>query len=160
MQAAIKKAAELRKAGKFEDAFAALNVVLQTDPQNPDIHYQMAWTCDASGDERRAVGYYEAALTNGLKDDRKGAYLGLGSTYRCLGEYQKSAEVFQRALAEYPDDRALSVFQSLTLYNLGDSKAAVTSLLRQLIETTSSEDIKAYERALAFYAQDIDKSWP
>ena len=55
--------------------------------------------------------------------------LGLGSTYRCLGEYEKSVKIFDQAVQEFPDNRALKVFRTLTLYNLGKSEESVSQLL-------------------------------
>jgi len=37
--------------------------------------------------ESDAITYYEKAISNGFSEDRSGAMLGLGSTYRCLDEY-------------------------------------------------------------------------
>lgn len=144
----------------FAGAGALLGELLALYPNNPDVHYQLAWTYDAQGKEPEAVPHYEAALANGLIEGREGAYLGLGSTYRCLGQYQKSAEVFDRAIKEFPDNRALKVFHALTLYNLGQPDKSVERLLTQLLETTSDPAIKSYSRALAFYADKLDQTWP
>ncbi len=159
MKTQLEKAIELRKEDKCEEALIIIGELLKTHPHDPDINYQMAWTFDRLGKESEAAPFYEAALSNGLITDRQGAYLGLGSTYRCLGEYKKSLRTLDKAILEFPEDRALKVFRALTNYNLGSSEASVQELLVQLIETTSDPSIKMYERALQFYSDKLNETW-
>ena len=62
-------------------------------------------------------------------------------------------------MQRFPDDRALRVFHALTLDSLGRSREAVRQLLHVLLESTSDEGILRYRRALAEYADDLDRSW-
>jgi hypothetical protein len=55
--------------------------------------------------------------------DLAGAYLGLDSTYRVLGQYEDSRRVFREGLKRFPAFRALSTLFALTLYNLAEQKA-------------------------------------
>lgn len=147
-----------RKSGSFDRSMEILRVELAKRPQDPLIHYQIACTHDALGKEKDAVPAYEKAMDLGLAgDDLRDAYLGLGSTYRTLGEYEKSREVFERGIAQFPEYRPLRVFLSLTLYNLGAADKSVEILLRELVETTTDDDIKSYERALLFYSDKLDQ---
>jgi len=116
--------------------------------------------CDFMGKESEAAPFYETAISNGLSgEELRGAFLGLGSTYRCLGEYQKSLGTFDKAIKEFPSDRSLKTFRALILYNLGKFSSSVEELLTQLIDTTSDENIKAYEKALRFYSDKLDQTW-
>lgn len=155
----IKQAIELRNQGMFAEATSLLHECLKLAPDDPDVNYQMAWTCDAQGNESAAVPYYEKALAHGLVDDRAGAFLGLGSTYRCLGQYAKSLDVFDRAILEFPNDRGLQVFRALTLFNLDRAEESVQTLLLQLLDTTSDAQIQSYDRALRFYADKLKQTW-
>lgn len=155
----LDQAIALRKQNMPEEAITLLKSLLQTHPNDPDVNYQMAWTCDFMGKESEAVPYYEKAISSGLKEDRDGAMLGLGSTYRCLGEYDKSLKVFDQALAEFPDHRAIKVFRALSLYNLGRAEDSVSQLLIQLLDTTGDSSIKSYERALRFYSDKLNETW-
>lgn len=155
----LAEAIELRKSNKPEEALRILAVLLESNPNDPDINYQMAWTCDLMGKESEAAPFYEKAIANGLKEDRCGAMLGLGSTYRCLGEYDKSLKVFDQAVKEFPEDRSLKVFRALSLYNLGKSEESVSQLLIQLLDTTGDDSIKSYERALRFYSDKLSETW-
>ncbi len=155
----LAKVIALRKENKPEEALVILDSLLQMHPNDPDVNYQMAWTCDFMGKESAAVPFYEKAISSGLKEDRDGAMLGLGSTYRCLGEYEKSLKIFDQALVEFPEHRAIKVFRALSLYNLGKAEESVSQLLIQLLDTTNDDSVKSYERALRFYSDKLNETW-
>ena len=160
MEDKLLKVIQLRKDNKPDQALIILAELLKSNPDDPTINYQMAWTCDFMGKESDAVPFYEKAIENGLSgDDRKGAMLGLGSTYRCLGEYQKSLKMFDQAVKEFADDRSLKVFRALTLHNLGQSEDSLGQLLVLLLDTTSDESIKTYDKALRFYSDKLNETW-
>jgi hypothetical protein len=48
----------------------------------------------------------------------------------------------------------------MVLHNRGRSKAAVELLLTLLAETSADDGIRAYRRAIAAYAEDVDRRWP
>jgi tetratricopeptide (TPR) repeat protein len=159
MKTELEKAISLRKNGQPEKALEVLRILHRSHPDDPEVNYQLAWTCDSLGKESEAVPFYEKAIAKGLSEGRSGAYLGLGSTYRALGEYEQSLKVFDAAIREFPEDRALKVFRALTLYNLGRSSESVSELLVQLLDTTGDDSIKKYEKALKFYSDKLDETW-
>lgn len=65
MKAQLKEAAELRENKQPEQAIVILSRLLELHPDDPDVNYQMAWTCDSIGKESEAVPFYERALANG-----------------------------------------------------------------------------------------------
>lgn len=156
----LNRAIALRTQGKVKEAIGVLETLLRQEPEHPATNYHMAWCHDLLGLETEAVPYYEMAISQGLKgEDLKGAYLGLGSTYRAIGQYQKSKQVFESALAVFPEDQVLPVFYALTLYNLQDHAQAMQLLLEGLCKTTSSPEIMAYKEALLFYSDKLDQTW-
>lgn len=160
MEDKLSNAIQLRKDNRPDEAITILTDLLKLNPSDANINYQMAWTCDFMGKESEAVPFYEKAIANGLVgEDRRGAMLGLGSTYRCLGDYQKSLKVFDQAVIEFPEDRSLKVFRALTLYNLGKAEEAVGQLLIQLLDSTSDQSIKSYDKALRFYSDKLSQTW-
>ncbi len=75
---------------------------------SPQINYQCAWVHDLLGREHEAVPFYERAIEEGLTgEDLEGAMLGLGSTYRALGEYQRAVEALRGGTPRFPNNRAL-----------------------------------------------------
>ena len=129
-------------------------------PDDPGAQYAAACAHDAAGLEREAVPYYRSAIAAGLAgDELRGAYLGLGSTYRALGEYAAARATFEAGLARFPGAAELRAFLAMTLYNLGDARAAVALLLTVLADTSADPHVQRYARALRFYASDLDATW-
>jgi tetratricopeptide (TPR) repeat protein len=152
--------ARLRGEGKAQEALPLLLKLVATHPDDPSVNYLCASVHDRLGLEREAVPYYETALANGLaEEDRSGAFLGLGSTLRSLGEYERAIEVFRTGIGEFPDGRHLRVFLAMALYNVGQYGEAMGLLLRELGETSSDPEIAGYRRAILFYADRLDETW-
>lgn len=156
----LQQAIELREQG---DADQSRNIILKLLEQNPDnafLNYQCAWSHDVLGEERNAVPYYEKAIQLGLEEKNlEDALLGLGSTYRTLGEYEKSKSTFLKGKKLFPDNRAIQIFYAMTLYNLKEHDQAMEILLKNLAETTNDEDIQKFGRAIRFYADKLNKIW-
>ncbi len=160
MQKELDYALELRKQGKLEASKDIILKLVGEQPEDAYINYQCAWSYDALGMEDKSVPYYEKAIEKGLSDeDLQGALLGLGSTYRTLGEYHKSRDIFEKSIQLFPDNKAFQIFYSMTLYNLNEFSKAMEILLKNLIETTKDENIKKYEKAIEFYANKLDTIW-
>ncbi|NDI33568.1 tetratricopeptide repeat protein [Chengkuizengella sediminis] len=156
----LEKAVKLREEGKYGESNLLLMQLVEKHPDDATIHYQVAWSFDVMEKEREAVPFYEKAISLGLsKEELKDAYLGLGSTYRTLGEYEKSKHIFHKAIEEFPNHRALQVFYSMTLFNLKEHDKAMEILLKNIVETTNDQSIIDYKRAIHFYTDKLDKVW-
>ena len=156
----LKGAIELRAQGELEQSNKILKELATKYPNDSTIQYQCAWSYDVLGLESQAVPHYLAAIKGDLAaDDLQSAYLGLGSTYRALGEYEKSAHLLKEAIVQFPDNEALKVFHALTLYNLNEHHEAMAQLITILTRTTSDNTILKYKRALDFYATRLDEKW-
>lgn len=143
----------LRKTAGGLQAFNELLLSLKKFPQSAELNYLAASICDVERTENEAVPFYLKSLELGLSgNSRRDAYLGLASTYRCLGNYPKSKEIFMKGIEEFPSYRPYYVFLALTENNLGNPETSIKLLLEQIIDTTSDQDIKSYERALRFYS--------
>jgi len=106
------------------------------------------------------VPFYLAAIDAGLSDEAlRSAYLGLGSTYRVLGRYQEALATFDEGLSKFPGAAELEVFKSMALYNVGRNREAVAGLLAVVVETSNDQTVQSYRRAIALYAEDLDRQW-
>lgn len=153
-------AKRLRTEGRHEEAQAILLRLARAHPEDAEIQYAAACVHDYLGHEADAVPFYIAAIAGGLLgDDLRGAYLGLGSTYRTLGRYADAEAALREGLRRFPDANELKVFLAMVEYNLGRARSAVEALLRLVAETSADENIRAYREAIAFYAGDIDRVW-
>ncbi|CAM3812624.1 tetratricopeptide repeat protein [Alkalicoccus chagannorensis] len=154
-------ALDLRKKGALEASSEMLENLVHEFPEDAEIHYQAAWSYDLLGEEAKAVPHYEKAIASTalLSEERAGAFIGLGSTYRTLGEYEKSRHTLLKGLALFPENRAMQTFYAMTLYNLEAHQEAMEYLLTCLIDTTQDADILRYQQAITFYADQLDKVW-
>ena len=151
----------LRAQGQHEGARELLVSLAAKSPNDKELQYQTASVHDFLGLEAQAVSYYLAALEGPLSGaSLRGAFLGLGSTYRTLGKYVEAEATLRSGLAAFPAANDIKVFLAMVCHNLGRSKEAVESLLLLLAETSEDEYIRPYARAIEFYAQDIERAWP
>jgi tetratricopeptide (TPR) repeat protein len=154
-------AKELRANGKHAEAKDLLVALVAQNPNDAELQYETACVHDFLGEESSAVAYYRAALLGPLSlEHLRGAYLGLGSTYRTLGRYTEAQVTLRQGLERFPEANEIKIFLAMTLHNLGQSKAAVECLLTVLANTSSDSDVQTYRRAILFYAEDIERVWP
>lgn len=154
----LAEAVRLREDGRREEARERLLALCERFPLDSEVAYQTAWVHDTLGLEAEAVPHYVRAVEEpGLApDDRRGALLGLGSTYRVLGRYAEAVTTLGDAAAEFPDDAALKTFLAMALYNTGRTHDAMEILLTLLATTSKDPGIAAYRPAIEHYAKDLD----
>ncbi|MBU5466206.1 tetratricopeptide repeat protein [Virgibacillus sp. MSJ-26] len=156
----LTKAIDLREKGNIKESNKLLMKLVHTFSDDASVNYQCAWSFDLMGEERKAMPYYEKAIKRGLPSyELAGALLGLGSTYRTLGDYEKSKSTFHKGMELFPNNRAIQTFYAMTLYNLNEHSKAMELLLKCLIETTTDEKIISYKKAIDFYADKLDEIW-
>ncbi|MEH7502966.1 tetratricopeptide repeat protein [Neobacillus drentensis] len=157
---------ERREEGRAKQNQAILGEVrdqllklLSNYPDDAEITYQTGIAYDNSGMGREAITYYERALKLGLSGpDLERCLLGLGSTYRYLGNYQQAVETLSRGMKEFPENRAIQVIFAMALYNNKNYKDSVELLLINLMETTMDTKLNYFKRGILAYAQDLDET--
>lgn len=163
----LAEAIQLRETGRasqdqtiLEEARSLLLELVAAYPEDAEINFQAAVVHDNLGLEHESIPFYLKALALGLSGpDLQRCYLGLGSTYRGLGEYQKAEETLRRGVKEFPEHRPLQVFLAMTLYNTQKYKEAMELVLTNLMETTSDEALQYFKRGISYYAQHLDEIW-
>jgi tetratricopeptide (TPR) repeat protein len=142
----------------LEEARTLLLELVVAYPDDAEINFQAAVVHDNLGLERESIPFYLRALGQGLSGPNlERCLLGLGSTYRVLGEYQKAEETLRLGVREFPDNRALQVFLAITLYNTQQHKEAMELVLVNLLETTSDEKLQYFKRGLLCYTLHLDE---
>ncbi|WP_018924956.1 tetratricopeptide repeat protein [Salsuginibacillus kocurii] len=160
MNEELEKAIDLRTRGNHKESSDLLMRLVEEFPEDALINYQCAWSLDILGEEAKAVPFYESAIKFGLpKEDLEEALVGLGSTYRTLGEYDKSKHTLQKGMEVFPNNRAIQTFYAMTLYNLNEHNKAMELLLKCLTATTTDSEIYSYKQAIEFYADKLDEVW-
>jgi len=156
----LASAISLRETEKHEEARQLLLDLHAEFPNDAQVNYQCAWIHDLLGLEREAIPFYQKAIQEGLNgDELKSALLGMGSTYRCIGEYQKSVETFEQALTLFPDSQEFKVFLAMAYYNINEHAKAMELLLKSLVNTTKDEGILRYQRSIQFYSDKLNQIW-
>ncbi|MEU8522778.1 tetratricopeptide repeat protein [Streptomyces sp. NBC_01216] len=160
--ALLAEAVCLRERGDREEARVRLLALAARHPEDAEVAYQTAWAHDVLGLEAEAVAFYERALrasgTELTEEDRRGALLGLGSTYRILGRYEDAVGILRRGAEEFPDDGALRAFLAMALFNTGEHHASARLLLRLLAATSEDASVRRYRAAIEHYALDLHKT--
>ncbi|MCM3718059.1 tetratricopeptide repeat protein [Fictibacillus phosphorivorans] len=157
----------LREEGRAKQDMVILNEartqlikMSEEDPQNAEINYQIGIAHDNSGFTKEAITYYVKAIDQGLSgSDLERCLLGLGSSYRLLGQYDKAVETLHKGVTHFPDHRGLQIFYSIALYNKGRYKEAMEIALMNLMETTNDEKLQYFKKGITFYAQHLDETW-
>lgn len=117
MNERLAAAIQLRAEKKLQQSNEQLIQLAAENLQDAFVHYQTAWSYDLLGEEQQAIPYYEQAIALGLSEnDLPDAYLGLGSTYRALGKYQKAAERLLTLLAETSSDPDIQSYRQALLF--------------------------------------------
>jgi tetratricopeptide (TPR) repeat protein len=158
--AALARAIRMRGGEEAEAALTEFLALAEQYPDDPEVVYHTAWAHDRLGLEAEAAPLYERALAGaGLPAaDRRSAFVGLGSTYRVLGRYDRALATLRAGLAEFPGDGAMRAFEALTRHNLGESGVAVGALLKLLVETSGDAEIQRYGAALSDYADELNET--
>lgn len=159
MENKIEQAIALREGGHLKESLKML-LTLSKEFSSSELHYQIAVTYDKIGKESLAIPYYKSAIKQGLdKVTLSNAFLGLGSSYRTIGAYSLAKNTLKKAIKQYPRDNSLKVFYAMTLYNLKEFKNAIQITLTLLAKTSQDENIQHYAKAIAYYANKLDKKF-
>ncbi len=152
------KAMELKQNGHLEKSRNLFLQAVNEEPENAEYNFFCGQVHDAQGLEQEAAHFYEKAMEKGLADDLlKDAYVCLASTYNVLGKSGKSLELLETGEQRFPHYLPIQVFKSLTLHKLHRHSQALGKLLNVLTETTGDKGIKAYSRALKYYAEQLER---
>lgn len=147
---------ETRDRNDMQPTVDALLPIVEQHPANPRVLYEVGGAYDTAGAERTAASFYERALRAGLSGDLlRRCYLQYGSTLRNLGEFDRSAAVFERARAEFPDSPSLAVFEALTFHAHGRFDEAVAALLDVVAAGVQEPDLQRYKPAILGNADSI-----
>ena len=128
------------------DAFLAL---LDENPADPDVLYEVGGAFDTAGQEQLAAGYYERALAAGLDGDTlRRCLTQYGSTLRNLDRMDDSLRVFRQARERFPDSAAVRVFEALTLHASGRADLSMARMLEFVADHLRTPEILRYEAAI------------
>ncbi len=138
-----------RHGGQVTGLLKQLRALDAAHPHVAEIAYQLAWTLDAAGRPADAVPHYERAIALGLPpNELSGALLGLGSSYRLLGQLDRADSALAQGRAQFPTNREFEVFLALLRHDQDRPAEALQLALGVLLDTSEDIGITAYQRAL------------
>lgn len=160
LQARLREIFDRRDRANMQPTIDAFRAVLEQHPGDPDVLYEIGGAYDTDGQEETAAGYYENAMTAGLKGDTlRRCLIQYGSTLRNLGRFDESLRIFARARRDFPESESVRVFEALTLHAGSRSDAAMARMLELVVDRLQTPEILRYEAALrgnAAYLADRD----
>ncbi|WP_459502746.1 tetratricopeptide repeat protein [Bacillus sp. C1] len=154
MKQLLEQAIKFRHEKKYAQAKDIL-IGLANFTQSPEVLYECACIHDVMGFETEAAPYYEKAIANGLTGESLcGAYIGLGSTYRSIGEYEKAIVTLEAGLKQFPDNDTMKVFLSMAKYNVNEYEEAMKLLIETVVKL---ESVKEYDKAILLYKDHLNE---
>ncbi len=152
------KANKMIVAGDLAGARPILIELCKENPRNASLQYRAACVHDGLGFEKEAIPFYEEALRLGLRgEELEGAYVGLGSTYRVLGQYSKSIEILLKGSEKFPNSQCFKIFEAMALHESGRHNLAVAMLLHCVADKPGDPSVGLYRRAIQQYASEYGK---
>jgi tetratricopeptide (TPR) repeat protein len=154
----IKKAKDLREQDELVASQTLLLDLLEANPNDALVLYEVGGSYDIIGEEKQAIPYYMQAIGNGLEgDDLRECLIALGSSLRYVDQATEAVETLEEAVEKFPKSQSSKVFLGMAYYSDGQYEEAVRTLLEVILDTTEDEDILAYEGALGYYKDNLDE---
>ena len=153
---AIAEGEALSRAGRAEAAIARFRRLVERFPDEPRAHFALGGAHDAAGHEAEAVGPYRRAMELGLAgEDVARWYVQFGSTLRNVGEFDEAVRLLTEGRTRFPEDAAIRVFLVLALHSAGRSGAGLAEVIDLLLSDPKAPDLRGYERAIRWYADEV-----
>ncbi|MEK6558918.1 MAG: tetratricopeptide repeat protein [Planctomycetota bacterium] len=103
--------------GKYSEALAAYNMILETDKNYPDLYYYQGLLYRDMGMLDEAICAFQTAITQNPNSAE--AHYNLGYAYRCKGLHSEAIPEYRKALELIPENKAKQL--AYVHYNLGFS---------------------------------------
>ncbi len=127
----LKQGMRFHDEGKFREALECYQKVLESEPNNAEALYEMAYTFMSTGDYKRAAQYAKNSIRKG-KNPYAGSYAVWGSSLDELGQKEKALKVFDEGIKYFPEDHLLVYNKGLTLYRMKRYHEAEQILCRSI----------------------------
>jgi cyanophycin synthetase len=139
----------------------AARALLDTDPGDPRLIFELAGTYHEAGDEAQAIALYDKALDAGLREPhRHRALLQQASGHRNAGDLAAARDILDALGGERPGSAAVAAFRALTMLDQGEARAAVADLIDVLLARSGDADDQAYRAALHLNAETLRQGPP
>jgi len=130
--------------------------LLDSDPGDPRLIFELASAYDDAGEQMEAISLYDKALGAALGEPhRHRALLQLASSYRTVGNLTAARAILDALFMDRPGSAAVAAFRALTMLDQGEAPAAVADLIDVLLSRSGDPDDQAYRAVLHAHAQEL-----
>jgi predicted O-linked N-acetylglucosamine transferase (SPINDLY family) len=180
---AVRSAIEHHRAGRWSEAQARYQAVLEQDPENVDAHYNLGRVLHAQGKFAQAIASFRQALElapeqfETLKPDYAAAHCSRGTELLALGRFEEAANSYKEALKLDPASIEARYNLGIACRDLGDRDNAIQCfreviglqpglaaahyclghLLRE--EDRLQEALECFRQALVLDPQHVEARW-
>lgn len=118
----LKKAMELTRAGRLDEAEAAYKEVLEKDPSVVEAHYNLGSIYLGRGNFAAAADEFQKAID--LRPDSGDAYRALSRVYEKKGDTDQAITVMEKGVAVRPEDPVMQFDLGILHYNARHAEEA------------------------------------
>jgi tetratricopeptide (TPR) repeat protein len=112
-----------------QSAIDSFTKSLEVNPDQPSVHAALGKSYMAMRNLDKGVRSLEQAVTQG-GDSQKALLPSLGKSLFYRGEYRRAAEIWNQAVAAYPDKPAYRYYEAEALFYAGDQSVALDRMRR------------------------------
>jgi cyanophycin synthetase len=149
--------AQIRAKADASARIGAAQGLLDTDPGDPRLIFELASAHDEAGDDQQAIALYDRSLDAGLREPhRHQALRQQASSCRTVGDLTAVRAILDGLCGKRPGSAAVGAFRALTMLDRGVASADVADLITVLLSRCGDADDEAYRAALLMFAE---KRW-
>lgn len=153
------KGHELLKTGKDDLAIQHFKNLCELFSNEGAVWLNSALVLDTLGFEEEAIPQYLRAIDLKIEGkDLRDALVCLASSYRNVGDLEKSLYYLNLANQTFKEDLVVLAFLALVLHDLNCSSEALSMIGLTLLKESSSNDLQAYNKALTQYYKNLPKN--
>ena len=139
---AYRKATELLRAQKWDEAEAALKAIQAQSAEIPEVYNNLGYVYAQKKDVAASQAAYEKAIE--LRPTYGDAYLGLAQLYQDQGQTDKAIELLAKAAAANPDDPTAQLNQGIFYFNAQKYAEAEAAFKKVAALDASNVEVQYY----------------
>jgi tetratricopeptide (TPR) repeat protein len=142
----LKKANAILKRGRIKDALSLYADIIEDDPENPLVYYNMGVAFIEKNDYDLARQVFAHCLKLGLKDDK--IYIGLGICHLKMQQYDQAFDFFEKISYNDPSYNESLIGRVYALVNKGEAEKATPYLEELKTNNVWNQELALVEKTV------------